>query len=222
MFGDIFFKSYVGIFDQGSGTLGFAKSSLADSTVAFTCAGDSCVEPEPTPEPVPVPEEEIVPTEQPEVVEPIDENPVNPVLPDTPSDDTSSNDDDLLWLWIVIGLGVLIVIISIVACYFWRKSKKTTEFNAMLYGQIANDKGTPDKGYSVPGGNLPNHSGDMIEQDIETHPDYSGKGEKRQSMFADHNDIVRETMLGENEQREQWAPSPTAYDQPPADPTPGQ
>ena len=78
-----------------------------------------------------------------------------------------------MWLWIVIGLSILVLIVAGVAFYFYRKSKKTNEFNAMLYGQVP---GTSGEGLVIPGGKVPGHSGDMIEQDVENEVDYSGKG----------------------------------------------
>jgi len=45
-FGDVFFKQYVGIFDQGNGLMGVALSSKASTGVEFACAGNGCVEPD--------------------------------------------------------------------------------------------------------------------------------------------------------------------------------
>ena len=45
-FGDVFFKQYVGIFDQGNGLMGVALSSKASEGVEFACAGNGCVEPD--------------------------------------------------------------------------------------------------------------------------------------------------------------------------------
>ena len=59
-FGDVFFNSFVGIFNMDTNEVGFAKSSRAASSVSFECAGDSCAEPEPTPGPVP--DDDIEPT----------------------------------------------------------------------------------------------------------------------------------------------------------------
>ena len=58
---------------------------------------------------------------------------------DTDTDENGSTSEDY-WLWIVIGLAVLVLIFFLVCCYYRRKAKKTEEFNAMLYATpVAND-----------------------------------------------------------------------------------
>ena len=95
-FGDIFFKSFVGVFNFDTMQLGMAKSVFAPATVELQCAGVSCSDPAPTPDP---------PT---------------PPTPPTP-DPEDNNDTTLLWLWIVIGLAVLILVILCCAVVYSKR-----------------------------------------------------------------------------------------------------
>jgi len=74
-----------------------------------------------------------------------------------------------MWLWIVIGLSVLVLIVVVIAFFCIKKSKKQQQMNAIIYGS----------GVS--------HDGDLIEKDL------TGKGLNRSSQFSDHEDIMRET-----------------------------
>lgn len=113
-FGDIFFKSFVGVFDISSGRLGMAKSILSPDTVELQCAG-GCVEPEPEPTPTPTP------------------TPPEPTPEPLPQPGDDSSDDTLMWLWIVIALGILLLIFVAIAYYYCRKSQKQDGVNAILY-----------------------------------------------------------------------------------------
>lgn len=172
-FGDIFFKSYVGVFDQESAQIGMAVSSRADPTVTITCPGTSCdpaPEPEPTP-PEPTPEPEPTPTPEPEPTPTPEPDPPAP----TPTPSDGSSDDHLLWLWIVVGLSVLLLIVLAIAVYYCRKASKKDDLNAIVYAQ------TPIE-----------TDGALIERDIEKSV-YSKREKPQISPFADHADIMRET-----------------------------
>ena len=105
-FGDVFFKQFIGIFDQGNGMMGLAQSVSATSGATLACPGTSCSEA--------TEEEKVGP----------DPTPVTPD-DDTPEEQGGSNgSSEDYWLWIVIGLSVLVLIVLIVCFYYWRKSKK--------------------------------------------------------------------------------------------------
>lgn len=108
-FGDVFFKSFVGVFDIENQQLGMGKSVLAPKSVELACVG-GCVEPEPTPTPTPGPDP--TPTPGP------DPSPSPSPVP-APSD---GSDDSEMWLWIVIALGALLLIMAVIALYYCRKS----------------------------------------------------------------------------------------------------
>ena len=73
-FGDVFFKQFVGIFDQGAGVMGIAQSKNSVVGVSLACPGTSCNEL----------------TEEPELKPATPDDPVDPVDPVVPSDDTPS------------------------------------------------------------------------------------------------------------------------------------
>ena len=58
--GDIFFKSFVGIFDQENNSLALAKSSRAanSDSITYSCSGDYCIDPTANPDPSPDPDPE--------------------------------------------------------------------------------------------------------------------------------------------------------------------
>ena len=60
---------------------------------------------------------------------------------DTDTDENGSTSSEDYWLWIVIGLAVLVLIFFLVCCYYRRKAKKNVEFNAMLYATPATHDG---------------------------------------------------------------------------------
>ena len=123
-FGDVFFKQFVGIFDQGAGAMGIAQSANSVVGVSLACPGTSCSEL----------------TEEPELKPSTPDDPTPDPSDDTPSEQGGSTTEDW-WLWIVIGLSVLVLIFFIWCCYYRRKSKKNEEFNAMLYATPANHDG---------------------------------------------------------------------------------
>lgn len=113
-FGDIFFKQFVGVFDQGNNLLGLAKSNLASTSVEFACAGSACAEPSPappTPEP-PAPTPDPEPTPDPPTPDPPVPVPVDPVDPE------DGGDDNWMWIWIAIALAILFLIALFLACYY--------------------------------------------------------------------------------------------------------
>jgi len=159
-FGDIFFKQFVGIFDMANGMLGMAKSRYASSpSVSFTCEGVWCTEPkqeeQSTPEP-PTPSDP-EPEPQPDPPEP---EPVDPTDPTDPTDPEEGGDshDDMFWIWIIIGLGILILIAFLFAIYYCMQNQRKGKWAAM---QKANSK---------------TNDGDLIEKDIE---DYAQIPDKR-------------------------------------------
>ena len=112
-FGDVFFKSFAGVFDLANQQIGMVKSAYAPDTVLLNCVG-GC---EPTPEPEPT--------------------------PDPSDDDDKSNknkdDDNLVWLWIVIALALLLLLVLAAMIYYRRKAGKADELNAILYSQAKTD-----------------------------------------------------------------------------------
>lgn len=151
-FGDFFFKQFVGVFDLENKVMGLAKSVHAEEGTDLICPGTSCEVITPEPEPIPEPEPEPIPPTP---------TPDPPAPTPTPPDDSS--DDHLMWLWIVIGLSALILILLAISMYYFRKSRKQNEFNAMLYAQTPGEKA------------------DLIGEDVH-----------RTSQFQDHEDIMRE------------------------------
>ncbi len=170
-FGDTFFKSYVGVFDQESGQMGMAVSSRAPAGVTITCPGTSC-DPAPTPEPEPP-----TPTPEPDPPAPTPD-PDPPAPTPTPSD---GGDDHLMWLWIVIGLSVLLLIVLAVAVYYCRKAQKKDDLNAIIYAQTPGEA-TPFKG------------GNNMERDLEREI-YGSQpsGQNGMNPFSDHADMMRES-----------------------------
>ena len=116
-FGDVFFKSFVGVFDSENNMMGLAKSSRAASTVELICPAETCQTPEPGPDPGPDPE-------------PIPD----PPEPDPTPDPTPGTEDDnhLMWLWIVTGLAVFFILVLLIVLYYCRQ-KQRSELNAIIY-----------------------------------------------------------------------------------------
>ena len=164
-FGDIFFKQFVGIFDMANGLLGMAKSNKASSnSVTFECIGEWCIEsdeetqatdtvPTPTPDPEPTPE----PTPE----------PVDPTDPTDPTDPENGR-DDMFWIWIIIGMGVVLLLAIFCAIYYCMQSRKKDKWAAIQY---ANGR-----------------DGDLIEKDVEK---YAGKGDRRVNQFDDHQELMQ-------------------------------
>ena len=76
----------------------------------------------------------------------------------------------MMWIWIIVGLGILTLIAIFFAIYYYQQSRKKDKWAAIQYAnQTGND-------------------GDLIERDIEK---YSGKGDNRVSQFADHDDLLK-------------------------------
>ena len=62
-----------------------------------------------------------------------------------------------MWLWIVIGLSILIFLVLCIACYYRRRARQQANVNAIIYGAGIG------------------HDGDLVEKDL------SGKGGFRSS-----------------------------------------
>ena len=77
-----------------------------------------------------------------------------------------------MWIWIIIGMGVVLLILVFFAVYFCIKNRKMNKAAALQY---ANGAG---------------NDGELLEKDGEN---YGGKGAKRVNQFEDHQDLMEST-----------------------------
>ena len=76
----------------------------------------------------------------------------------------------MMWIWIIVGLGIVTLIAIFFAVYYCMQSRKKDKWAAIQYA------------------NTPGNDGDLIEKDVEK---YAGKGDNRVNQFQDHQDMMQ-------------------------------